>query len=66
MPIVDTDKMMTCAEAAKFLGLATDSVKKYCQKGTIEGLKFGRMWMISRNEVKRYKKENLGNHGRES
>ena len=65
MPTINTNQLMTCSEAAAELGIMADSVKKYCQKGTIQAIKLGRSWMIEKKEVRRYKRENLGNHGRE-
>lgn len=57
MATIDTATLLTTAEAAGILDLSTDSVKIYCQKGQIDGIKIGHIWMIPKAEVMRYKRE---------
>lgn len=64
MATIETNNLWDTATAADFLGLTPDTVKKYCQNGAIQAMKFGRSWMIAKEEVRRYKKENLGKQGR--
>lgn len=45
---------MTTGEAASFLGLKRDTIKRYCYDGTLEAEKKGQTWMIAKKEVKRY------------
>ena len=63
---VNTDDLWDTTKAADYLGLSKDSVKKYCQSGAIDAIKMGRSWFIEKTEVRRYKKESLGNQGRPS
>ena len=66
MATIETNDLWDTTEAAEFLGISKDSVKKYCQLGAIEAIKMGRSWFISKSEVRRYKKESLGKKGRPS
>jgi hypothetical protein len=54
-----TEKYFTTAEAAKKLGIRTDSVNKYCNSDPqrLKGEKYGHSWMIPESEVRRYLKE---------
>ena len=49
---------LTTEEAAESLGLAVDSVRRYCNQENpkIKGKKFGRDWLIPKSEIERYKK----------
>lgn len=64
MTAIDTKDLWNTTEAAEFLGITQNSVKKYCQNGAIEAIKLGRIWFIEKSEVRRYKRENLGKQGR--
>lgn len=50
---------LTVDEAAKALGLAVDSVRRYCnaEKPKLYAEKFGRDWLIPKSEIDRYKRE---------
>ncbi len=56
MATINTDHYLTTAQVAEELDCAVDTVKKYCQKGDLAGLKWGWSWMISRAELERFKK----------
>ena len=64
MAAIDTKDLWDTTEASKFLGIAKESVKKYCQNGALEAIKIGRSWFIEKSEVRRYKRESLGKQGR--
>ena len=49
------DAMFTAPEAAEILGYHPDYFRTLLRLGTIEGRKFGPVWMISRAEVDRVK-----------
>lgn len=59
VPIKIIGKYLTVDEAAKALGLAVDSVRRYCNADTpkLRGEKMGRDWLIPESEIKRYLKE---------
>lgn len=57
MATIDTKDYFTTAQAAAELELSTETVKKYCQKQIISGLKFGNSWMVPKKEIRRYMKE---------
>ncbi len=57
MAILNTDNLLTTAQAGDALGLSTDTVKVYCTKGKIDAVKVGHIWMIPKKEVDRYKRE---------
>lgn len=49
--------MLTTTQAATELGIKPDSVKKLCQRGIMKAERAGRDWLISLEEVERYKIE---------
>lgn len=57
MAIKFTETYYTTAEAAELLGVATDTVKVYCNTGRIKGEKAGHAWMVPESEIKRYKQD---------
>ncbi|MFO1066315.1 MAG: helix-turn-helix domain-containing protein [Pirellulales bacterium] len=48
---------MTTEEAAKELGYAVDTIRRYVYRGLIVASKFGNQVAISRAEVERFRKE---------
>lgn len=54
--------MMTAKQAAKALGLSVERVRQLCQAGVM-GRKVGRDWLITPDEVARYR-ENRRRPGR--
>ena len=58
MAIETHAKLMTTPEAADYLGLAEDTVRKYIQRGLIRPFDtVGRAYLISEAELNRYKIE---------
>jgi len=52
--------VLTTKEFGKAVGLATDTVKIYCQRGLIAATKIGGRhgtWLIPKCEIKRYRKK---------
>jgi excisionase family DNA binding protein len=49
--------MLTTKQAATELGIQPGSVKKLCQRGILKAERIGRDWLISRDEIERYKAE---------
>lgn len=55
------------AEAAEFLGLAINTMRKYCQDGCFPNAdRFGNEWMIPRHDVYWWKNNRQGKLGRPS
>lgn len=52
--LLDTDKILTTAQFAELVGSSTDTIKKYCQRGAILGIKAGNSWLIPKAEVDRF------------
>ena len=48
---------LSAKEASKLLNLSPVSVRKYCQQGVLQGVKKGRDWFVSREEIERYNRE---------
>lgn len=49
------DQFKTSREAAKYLGLKSDSrIRQLCIDGKLHGVKFGRDWFIEVTELARY------------
>ena len=42
MAKIETTKLWDTTQAADYLGITKDSVKKYCQNGAMEAIKIGR------------------------
>ncbi|MCA9265532.1 MAG: helix-turn-helix domain-containing protein [Planctomycetales bacterium] len=57
MASIDIATCLTSRQAAKALNLSTDTVKTYCQRGLIAGVKAGNSWLIPKAEVERYKRD---------
>ena len=49
--------MFTTNQAATELGIQPGSVKRLCQRGILKAERIGRDWLISRDEIERYKTE---------
>lgn len=54
-PLISSNSMLTTTEAATELGIKPDSVKHLCQRKVLRGERHGRDWLISREELDRYK-----------
>ncbi|MCC7117806.1 MAG: helix-turn-helix domain-containing protein [Anaerolineales bacterium] len=50
----DLAEFMTTEEAAKLLGFNVRSIPYMIKTKTLEGVKFGRAWLVSRKSVKEY------------
>jgi excisionase family DNA binding protein len=52
--------VMTLAQAAESLGLATVTLRVQIQRAKLNGTKVGSLWLVTADEVERYRRENLG------
>jgi excisionase family DNA binding protein len=52
--------VMTLAQAAKSLGLATVTLRVQTQRGKLRAVKAGSLWLVTKQEVERYRSEHLG------
>ncbi len=50
----DLAEFMTTREAAKKLGFNARSIPYMIKEGTLDGVRFGRAWLVSRRSVKEY------------
>jgi excisionase family DNA binding protein len=57
MPLQQNEEFLTTREAAKSLGFAEDTVRRYINEGLIKAKMFGNSWAVSRTEVERYRRE---------
>lgn len=55
---------MTLAEAAAALGVTAASLRHQIANGSLKATKRGRDWWVTRAEVERYRRDNLGRPGR--
>jgi excisionase family DNA binding protein len=56
--------MLTVVQAAKELGLSSVSIRRAVMRGTLTVVPLdGRTYLISREQVERYRRERLGNRG---
>ena len=50
-----SDKLISTSEAASILGITIQAVGGLLRRGTIEGQKIGRDWVVSKSSVLSYK-----------
>lgn len=53
-------EIMTLAQAATSLGLATVTLRVQTQRGKLRAVKTGSVWLVTKQEVERYRSEHLG------
>lgn len=56
--------LLTLKQAAKELGITSDTLRAQIRKGRLAGAKLGRDWLVDRLEVDRYEQISLGRPGR--
>ncbi len=54
------DGVLTLAEAAERLGLASDTLRHQAQGGRLQARLIGKTWVTTLEEVERYRRESLG------
>jgi excisionase family DNA binding protein len=56
--------VMTVAEAARKLGLKSDgSLRLQIRRGILKAEKIGRDWLVTEDEIERYRRDHLGRRG---
>lgn len=61
MPLqAKNDSFFTTSEAAKYLGFAEDTIRRYIYRGLICGKKIGNTLVVTKSELDRYKVEKRG------
>ena len=58
------DDILTLVEAAELLGLSASTLRHQAQAGRLRARLVGKTWVTTRDEVERYRRENLGQAGR--
>ena len=58
--------MLTLTEAADQLGLAASTLRHQVQAGRLRARLIGKTYVVTRHEVERYRREQLGKPGRPS
>lgn len=58
-------EVLTLADAAKQLGLAHATLRRQIHNGRLQAVKVGTSWVITEDELKRYREEHQG-QGRRS
>jgi len=53
----DLEEFLTTKEAADKLGFHVKSVQNMVKKKTLEGIRFGRVWLVSKKSVRDYLKK---------
>ncbi len=59
-PMPDIAEFMTTKEAAKVLGFHVKRIPTMVRNNTLQGVRFGRAWLVSRKSVKEYLKKTEG------
>jgi excisionase family DNA binding protein len=57
-------KLLSLAQAAVVLGLSPSTLKHQARKGHLVALLVGKSYVVTADEVERYRREHLGRHGR--
>ncbi len=52
--------VMTLTQAAASLGLATVTLRVQIQRAKLKAVKTGSVWLVTKQEVERYRSEHLG------
>lgn len=60
LPMPDLEEFMTTQEAARVLDLHVKRVPTMVRNKTLEGVRFGRMWLVSRKSVQEYLEKTKG------
>jgi len=50
-------RLLTVVEVSQILNIAPNTVRRLIQRGEIKGIKIGRLWRISEEEIERISKE---------
>lgn len=58
------DDLLSLAEAADDLDVAPVTLRAAVKRGILKARKFGNVWVTTRAEVNRYRREHLGQVGR--
>lgn len=59
-PMPDLNEFMTTQEAAKKLGFHVKTIPMMVRNKTLEGIRFGRAWLVSRKSVQDYFEKTKG------
>lgn len=59
-PMPDLNEFMTTQEAAKVLGFHVKRIPTMVRNNTLQGVRFGRAWLVSRKSVQDYLKKTEG------
>jgi excisionase family DNA binding protein len=51
---------VTTQEAAEALNLHVETIREFLRDGTLEGLKVGYMWFVSKKAIEGYRKKTAG------
>ena len=57
-------KRLTLAQAAPLLGVSADTLRKQAQRGRLRAELIGKTYVVTEQEVERYRRESLGHRGR--
>lgn len=58
------DDIISLAEAGELLGISPETLRTQVRRGRLEARNIGKTWITTRQEVERYRRENLGQVGR--
>ena len=61
MATIETNNLLSTAEAAILLGERVDTLQKYCQRNVIVGaIKLGSSWLIPKESIDEFKQKRRG------
>lgn len=60
---VGDEEVLTINQAAERIGVSVQTIYSQIQRGKIEARRFGRQWMLTADEVRRYIEEIRGKQG---
>ena len=56
--------LLTLAQAGELLGLSATTLRVQVKRGRLEATLYGKTWLVTEDEVERYRREHLGRRGR--
>ncbi len=61
---IGRQEVLSLVDAGERLGVSAHTLRRSVLRGTLRGVKVGKTWLVTAEEVERYARENKGKPGR--
>ena len=61
---IGRQEVLSLVDAGERLGVSAHTLRRSVLRGTLQGVKIGKTWLVTVEEVERYERENKGKPGR--